>query len=220
MAELATRGLKVRTGLVVSLLLHLAFIATAILSLPHWLMPSDHRGIEVTLLPLQTPAPRPPVRRSEVQRTRPATMAPAATAPPQFPQAVMPAAPAASAQAGPDVEAQARVTAMLRGSVGCGEIQFARLTPAEQIRCAKWLRSHETPGLEILAPMAANKRAWLDATVAARNAPDHPPLGGCFGKKPPHAIKLGPLPCYVDPPKGPFSEDVDAPVEPEREPGR
>ncbi len=108
---------------------------------------------------------------------------------------------------------RANVAALLRGSIGCAEASFVHLSQREFDRCARWRQAQARPGLEIPAPIEANKRAWFDATVAARNAPDHVPLGGCFGKPPPHAIKLGP--CYIDPPKGPFSEDVDVPPEPE-----
>ena len=218
MTELTPKGSKARAGLAASLLLHLAFVAAAVLSLPHLRPPPEPRGFQVSLAPL--PPLIPAVRaRARPQAGRPARAALAP--PPTIPQLQVPtvppvpALPAAPAAPGPgdDAEARSKVTGLLRGSVGCEEVQFAHLTREEQDRCARWRKSHETPGLEIAAPIEANKRAWFDATVAARNAPDHIPLGGCFGKPPPHAIKVGP--CYIEPPKGPFSEDVDVPTEPE-----
>ena len=218
MAAQRPAGSKARVGLAVSLLLHLAFVTAAILSLPHWRLPPDGPALEVSLVPPR-PTPVEPMRL-RVTETRPARPAPS---PPglsraQVAQAHLPApapAPTPPAASGEDPAARARVTALLRGSVGCSEATFVHLSQPELDRCAKWRRAQAKPGLEILAPIAANKRAWFDATVAARNAPDHGPGLACFGK-PPHGIKLGPLPCYIEPPKGPLSEDVDAPPDPGR----
>jgi hypothetical protein len=215
MAELKPRGSKARAGLAASLLLHAALITAAILSLPHWRLPPEPRGIEVSLLPLQPP---PAPRRARPARPPPAP--PPAMARIQVPQAPLPAPPPAQAAApaapapAEDAEARAKVTALLRGSFGCSEDGVVRLSQPERDRCARWRRAQAKPGLVIPAPIEANKRAWFDATVAARNAPDHGLGGGCFGK-PAHGIKLGPLPCYIELPKGPLSEDVDVPPEPE-----
>lgn len=214
MKELTPKRPPLRTGLAASLLLHLMFVAAAILSLPHWRAPLEPRGVDVSLIRLQPlPALRP---RTAAARPASHPNPPPPTIPSlQIPQPRAPApssAPAAVAEADPD--ARAKVTALLRGSVGCSEAGFLHLSQRELDRCAKWRQAQAKPGLEIPAPIEAHKRAWFDATVAARNAPDHPPGLVCFGK-PAHGIKLGPLPCYVEPPKGPFSQDVDAPPEPE-----
>jgi hypothetical protein len=65
--------------------------------------------------------------------------------------------------------------------------------------------------------MDPEKRAWFDATVAAYNAPGHPPMVFCGvkfsglhivkSKKPPHSLKLGALPCYLVPPQGFLTEE-------------
>ncbi len=209
MAEPKPQGSKVRAGLAASLLLHLAFVAAVILSLPRLAPPPEPRGFEVSLVPLQHSTEP---RRPRSPASRPAAQAAAA---PAAPRVALPASPVAQVPAASgDPDGPAKVTGMLRGSVGCAEASFAHLTQQELDRCARWRQAQVKPGLEILAPIEANKRAWFDATVAARNAPDHVPVGGCFGKPPPHAIKLGP--CYIEPPKGPFSEDVDVPPEPSR----
>ncbi len=206
MAELAAKRTNARTSLAASVLLHLGFVTAAILSLPWRGPPPEPRSLEVTLTAL--PAPTERIR----PRTRPPSARPPLAAVPVAPATAVPAPSAAPAPAMATAD-PGKIRAILRGSVGCSEETFVHLSQQELDRCAKWRRSQAKPGLEILAPIEANKRAWFDATVAARNAPDHPPMGGCFGKPPPHAIKLGP--CYVEPPKGPFSEDVDVPTEPE-----
>ncbi len=217
MTKLTMRASRPRTGLAVSLLLHVAVVAAAILSLPHWRQFTEPRGIDVRLVallpPLEATRPRPAPRRAAPSAP---ALAPSPLAVPP-PQAALPALASAPAPVtGDDPEARAKATAVLRGSFGCTEEAFARLSQRERDRCAKWRQAQGVPGLEIPALIEHNKRAWFDATIAARNAPDHPPVGGCFGKPPPHAIKIGP--CYVDPPKGPFSEDVDAPTEPDHDP--
>lgn len=215
MMELTPKGAKARIGLAVSILLHLAFLTAAVLSLPHWRTPPESRGVEVSLVSLRPPRVPPRTRTARPAPVMPSALPPvAAPAPPaQPPSPIAPTAPA-SPGAGADPDARAKVTALLRGSFGCSEAQLVHLSQEEQDRCAKWRQTQAKPGLEILAPIEANKRAWFDATVAARNAPDHGPSGSCFGK-PAHGVKLGPLPCYIELPKGPFSEDVDVPPEPE-----
>jgi hypothetical protein len=214
MTELAPRGPRDRAGLAVSLLLHAAFVTAAILSVPWRSPPSEPRSLVVTLAPpLQPTVPRrrpePPARippRAAASLPPPAAPAPATVPPIALPQG------APSTQAQPEVGP--KVQALLRGSVGCAEIKLLHLSQEEQDRCAKLLKAHVNPDLVVEAPIAPQKRAWFDATVAARNAPDHGPSGVCFGK-PPHGIKLGPLPCYIELPKGPLSEDVDVPPAPE-----
>jgi len=215
MTELAPKGPRSRAGLAVSLLLHAAFVTAAILSVPWRGPPSEPRSLVVTLAPPLQPAlrprprPEPPARRP--LRAAASFPPPAAPAP-----AIVP--PVAPPQAAPSTQAQPgvgpKVRALLRGSVGCAEVELLNLSQQEQDRCAKLLKAHVNPDLVVEAPMTPEKRAWFDATVAARNEPDHGPAVVCFGK-PPHGIKLGPLPCYVEPPKGSLSQDVDVPPEPE-----
>ena len=215
MTEPAAKRTATRTGLAVSVLLHLAFVTAAILSLPWRGPPPEPRSVQVSLV-----APPQPAERSR-SRVPPQTSArPAPAEAPIVPAIVTPtanpvsASATAPARAGDD-QAPGKVRAMLRGSVGCNEETFVHLSQQERDRCAKWRLAQVKPGLEIAAPIAPEKRAWFDATVAARQAPDHGPGVSCF-VKPPHGLKLGPLPCYLEPPKGPLSEDVDAPPEPDR----
>jgi hypothetical protein len=215
MTELTPGGSRPRTGLAASLLLHAAVVTAAILSLPHWLQPVEPRGIEVRLVPL-LPSPEAARPRPAPRRPGPSTapLSPPSLAVPP-PAAGLPASPPSQPPAtGDDPEARAKLAAVLRGSFGCSEESFARLSQHERDRCARWRQAQGVPGLEIPALIEHNKRAWFDATVAARNAPDHGLTGSCFAK-PAHGIKLGPLPCYIELPKGPFSEDVDVPPEPD-----
>jgi hypothetical protein len=210
MSNQAAGRSRTRTGVAASVLLHALFLTAAVLSLPHKGPPPEPRAFEVSLEPLAQPSRRTPVKP---RAQRPAPAAPATAPRPTVPApSPLPAQPGPAPGEGQDL---ANIRGLLRGSVGCSEETFLRLTRQERDHCARWRQAQIKPGLEIPAPMAAEKRAWYDATVAARNAPDHPPGVVCFGK-PAHGLKLGPLPCYVEPPKGPLTEDVDAPPEPSR----
>jgi hypothetical protein len=113
----------------------------------------------------------------------------------------------------------AEVTALLRGSVGCAEAKFLHLSQEELEHCAKWLQAHVDPGRVIPAPIAPEKRAWFEASLAARGTPSHPPGDVCGvlidglrlvkPKAPPHSLQLGSLPCFIIPPKWTFSEEAD-----------
>lgn len=222
MADLKPKGSKARAGLFASLLLHLAFLGAAILSLPRKGPPPEAQGVQVTLQPLllrQTPRPRirPKSRAAARPAGAPAAARPPATAPAPSP---IPAIPNALPSPAPgEDQAEARVAGLLRGSVGCSEAKFLRLSQQELDRCAKWRRAHVDPNLEIPAPIAPEKRAWFDAILASRRAPDHPPGFVCgvlidgihlrIPKTPPHALKLGPVPCYVVPPKWGVTEEAD-----------
>ena len=222
MAAWAARRSGARTALVVSVLLHLAFISAAILSLPWRGPPADPRSFEVSLVP--------PVPTPDEEPIRPPLAGPhapdAAAAPPSRPAATTPApslltaaSPVAPPTGGDESEALGKVRSLLRGSVGCTEAAFAHLNEKELDRCAKWRQAHIDPNLQIPAPIAPEKRAWFDAVLAARNSPGRPPLLACgvlidgirlkLPKTPPHSLKLGPLPCFVVPPKGPLDDEVD-----------
>jgi hypothetical protein len=213
MSDLRARRSGFRAGVAASVLLHLIFVAVAILSLPRQGPPPEPPAARITLVPLARLLPRRVELKPRADRSAPAAQAasPRPLSPPPL------AAPASPALAAPAAEGQdlGKVREMLRGSVGCSEEQFLHMSQKERDRCAKWRLAQVKPGLEIPAPIAAEKRAWYDAIAAARAAPDHPPGVVCFGK-PAHGLKLGPLPCYVEPPKGPLTEDVDAPSEPDR----
>ncbi len=105
-----------------------------------------------------------------------------------------------------------KARAVIRGALGCAHPELARLTDAERAACAKRLASGVNPNVAWPANIAPEKRAWFDASVASHNSPDRPPVFGCaLGRGPPHALKLGPLPCFIAPPKGSLDDDVDVP---------
>ena len=98
---------------------------------------------------------------------------------------------------------------VLRGSFGCSEGNFLKLTADERDRCARWIQAHVDTSRELPADIDPAKRAWFDAALAAYNSPGHTPGIGCalslrkLSKKdmPTHSLKLGPLPCFVVPPR-------------------
>ena len=157
MADLAAKRAGPRTGLAVSILLHLAFVSAAVLSLPWRGPPADPRSFEVSLVP--------PVRVAEEARIRAAparryslTAAPVAPILPALP-ATAPSAFTAPGPAPPpagagESEALGKVRSLLRGSVGCAEVTFAHLSQEELDRCAKWRQAHVDPNLQIPAPIA------------------------------------------------------------------
>jgi hypothetical protein len=108
---------------------------------------------------------------------------------------------------------------VLRGSVGCDQAKFLHLSQQELDRCAKWRQAHLDPNLELPAPIAPEKRAWFDAILASRKAPDHPPGFICGmlingfklvkPKPPPHSLHVGGIPCYLVPPKWGITEEAD-----------
>ena len=220
MAARVARRSRPRAGLAASVLLHLAFVSAAILSLPWRGPPADPRGFEVSLVP--------PPPLTEAVRRRPAPIARSgapAAAPAPTVRAIVASAPSAITgpasppSAASEDQAMGRVRALLRGSVGCTEAKFAHLSQQELDHCDRWRQAHVDPNLVIPAPIAAEKRAWFDAVLASRKAPDHPPGFVCGllingihlvkPKTPPHALKLGPLPCYVVPPKWGITEEAD-----------
>jgi len=204
-------------------LLHVLLAAAVILSLPWKGPPPEPRGFEVALVPLQLPPPL----RSRASRTARAAASPASAAPATTPAAVLaaPAAaspngtPAPGAGAGED-QGRARLAGLLRGSFGCSEAKFLKLAQAEQDRCERFRRAHVDPNLQLPALIPPEKRAWFEAALASRHSPGRLPAFGCgvlidgvhlkIPKTPPHSLKLGPLPCYVLPPKGPLDDEVDA----------
>ena len=98
---------------------------------------------------------------------------------------------------------------MLRGALGCAHPELVKLTEPERAGCARRLASGIDPNVAWLAPMAPEKRAWLDASAAAHNALPRTPHAGCAvlfngtklykAPRPQNAIRLGPAPCYLLP---------------------
>jgi hypothetical protein len=141
-------------------------------------------------------------------------------------EAAGPAVPAVpSADEASDGETQ-QLARTLRGSrVGCANPDL--LSEAEQLRCQDQLERGSKLAKYIPTPLPAERRAYYDAVVKAKTdmkkaavVGEHGPRLGCklaFGgpkgtngwKKPPTGLKIGPLPCYLQPPVGPLSVDVD-----------
>lgn len=86
-----------------------------------------------------------------------------------------------------------------------------RLARAADGRIAKEVaRAMSAPRIDSIP---AEKRAYYDAVAAAYDQQSHgPPMAGRLpgpvcGGKPPHSLKIGPLPCYIAPPQGFLTEE-------------
>jgi len=149
------------------------------------------------------------------------------------PSPLGPSAPAPIGPPGPDLR-----LALRHGAAGCADASVAGMSRAERERCEEQLGRGVASAPYLPAAIAPRIRAYYDAVAEAKK-PDGPPtpqmapgrLGvfdvdnwgtnghgpgvGChiaFGpgekpKGPPHALSLGP--CYIEPPKGPLSAEVD-----------
>ena len=142
--------------------------------------------------------------------------------------APVPAAPPAPPAAAPAVEGEGERQALsraLRGSrVGCANPSL--LSDAERERCQDRLEQGSQLAKYIPTPLPPERRAYYDAVVKAKGdmrkaavVNEHGPAIGCklaFGgpkgsggwKKPPHGLKLGPLPCFIMPPVGPLTVEA------------
>jgi hypothetical protein len=217
----ARKRSRVGLGVAASVLVHLAMAGLVILSLPRQGPPAEPQPIVVTLSPqrllVRPEAPRRPAARASARSPSPAPPIPL---PSRAAAAPSPALPALQApNPGADQEGLARAKGALRGSLGCEDAAFLHLTVQELEHCNRWRQARVIPEGAIPAAIAPEKRAWFEAALAARNSPGHPPGFVCGvlidgirlvkAKTPPNAVKLGPLPCFVMPPKGPLSEEAD-----------
>jgi hypothetical protein len=197
--------------------------------------------------PQREPAPPDAAARPLPVLNRPAETADVAPVP------AAQSAPPAPASA-PEGEAERlALSRALRGSrVGCANPSL--LSEAERERCQDRLEQGSKLAKYIPTPIPAERRAYYDAIVKAKEPPKAsnvvqtagrqfvPQAGlsgllaaegsatrsmggsapgfGCalaFGgpkgtggwKKPPHGLKLGPLPCFVTPPSGPLSPEAN-----------
>jgi hypothetical protein len=147
------------------------------------------------------------------------------------------AAATPSPQASPPGPSQ-DLRAALRRGVGCANAGALKLSRAERELCDEQLGRGAASAPFLPAAIGGAKRAYYDAVAEAKKADGaptpqrapgvlgmfdgdsrgtngHGPSVGChiaFGvgpkpKPPPNALSLGP--CYIEPPKGPLSTEVD-----------
>jgi hypothetical protein len=214
MAGRSRKRSRSAVALTASILVHMALVGAVMVSLPRLGPPREPRNFQITLTPFKLLPAQPRPRRSARAS---AAAAPPAVAPAILPPVQAPAAPAPAS--GEGQQGLAGMRGVLRGSVGCSEPSFAHLSQRELDGCARWLQAHVHPDRAIPAPIAPEKRAWFEASLAARGTPSHPPGFVCGmlidgirlvkPKAPPHALQLGSLPCYVIPPKFTFTEEAD-----------
>ncbi len=203
-----------------ALAVHAAMVLAVILTVTIGSPPREPPPFIVQLIQPWRPPPKPdrlpPPRDAAPQASPLSTRAPT----------VLPAPPSAvpagtTAAPGPDVPTKLR--GMLRGSVGCADMDRFHLSPEERARCAKLLQAHLDPGLHLEVAIDPAKRAWYDASVRAHELngrmPMGPPglgnaavkiagVGGVPGTTAGHEVKLGPL--SIGLPPGSFNDD-DAP---------
>ena len=187
----------------------------------------------VTILPFYLVQPRAPSRATTAPRLHARRQSagdlPAAVAPLLVPPARGPSG--AGLAAGVGVEdhpgdhppgSRAELGRALRwGGVHCGTEALPGLSQADRDLCAERFGAGAKLAQAQAAPIAAEKRAYYDASLAARKSDGHGPGIPChilFGggkplsaKAPPHSLKLGPLPCYAVPPAGVLTPEVDVP---------
>ncbi len=115
----------------------------------------------------------------------------------------------------------------LRAALACAPSNVQNLDEEARAACRQRLSDAAIAmGDARVDTIPPEKRAYYDAVVKAYKDPTataHPPGLGCAlpfgipkgwkpsGRKPPHSLKLGPLPCYVVPPKGFLTEEADVP---------
>ena len=153
---------------------------------------------------------------------------------PSGPTVQEPAAPAPVGPPGPDLRLSLR-----HGAAGCTNAGAVGMSRAERERCDEQLGRGVATAPYLPAAIAPRIRAYYDAVAEAKRADPqpvrppgiessfgdpiprpssgHPPAIGCQmffgpGARPnprPHALTLGP--CFIEPPKGPLTPEVDVP---------
>jgi hypothetical protein len=180
-------------------------------------------ALEVALVPpiylprrARTAPPAPPEPRAA--KAPPATVAPLPMAPTESPASPVTPSPAVQGQS-PGLNGDLGMA--LRRRLGCARTDPAGLSQAERQACADALGLGARTALALGQTLPAEKRAYYDAVVAARQSEGHGPGIGChirFGggkpasvETPPHGLKLGPLPCFIVPPAGMLTPEADIP---------
>jgi hypothetical protein len=183
------------------------------------------RPVDVTLAPwpvLRAPAPRKaPAQRSSGPTHATTASPPEASTIAATPQTVSPPAEGPAGALPPNADL---ATALRRSLVGCANQGAAWVSDADRDACRQRL-ADGAASVPHLQGMAQAKLNYYAAVAKAEEDwrtgrdPGHLPFLFCgvnFGQgrpgimKPgPHALKLGP--CFLEPPKGALSQDVDVP---------
>jgi hypothetical protein len=210
--------------LIVALGVHALFVLVFAYGGRTFRAPPEPPAIDVTLVPEPIVRPPPPVVPPKAGAPSQASSS-AAQAPPVLTQPAPAADQKAQAnQPSTDDGAAANFRAALRGSAGCAHADAMGLTKAERDRCAERQMAWGKGVAPMQAPMEPDKRAYFDAVAAAYDQQNHGgnmagqyASVGCSvlfsglklvkAKPPPHGLKLGPLPCYIIPPQGMFTEE-------------
>jgi hypothetical protein len=79
---------------------------------------------------------------------------------------------------------------------------------ADARRMKQFANLKDVPDMDRIPP---EKRAYYDAVVAAYKSEGHGPGIMCGAGKPPHSLRIGPLPCFITPPHGFLTEELDLP---------
>jgi hypothetical protein len=156
--------------------------------------------------------------------------APAPTKQPQAPGSVTTAPPSSDQRAfsaAANAGNQDAVRRALRTALACAPSSAQNLDDEGRAACRKRLNEAAAAiGDARVDTITPEKRAYYDAVAKAYQDPTgttHLPGVGCAlpfgipkgwkpsGRKPPHSLKLGPLPCYIVPPKGFLTEEADIP---------
>jgi hypothetical protein len=166
---------------------------------------------------------RPASAEQTVAPARPAT-SPAPTAEPV--QSAEAAPPAASGSAGASASTAGPSAGPALNLVCLGNLKRLSADQRRDCEAKQWAHvgrhdpsdSGKVPDALIDPVKAAHYQSVLDA----KHSDGHPPGLGCVGhfgngkgvkwEKPPHSVKLGPLPCYLTPPQGFLTPEADVPA--------
>lgn len=205
-------------GVAGALVVHAAMVLAVVLTVKIASPPKEPPAFVVRLIqpwrPPHKPERQPPPRTAAAHASPlPAPVPAVLSAPPS----TMPVGPASP----PAQDAQAGLRSILRGSVGCADMDRFHLSPEERARCAKLMQAHLDPTLQIQAAIDPAKRAWYDATVRAHQLNTRMPMGppglghsavtvagvggATSGAVAPHDVKIGPL--HLGLPPGAFNDD-------------
>lgn len=207
-------------GVAGALAIHAAMVLAVVLTVKIASPPKELPAFVVRLVEPWRPAPKPtkePPPRALAPHVSPIQIPAPVVLP--VPPPISPPGPAAA----PSADDQAKLRGILRGSVGCAEMDRFHLSPEERAHCTRLLQAHLDPNLHLEVAIDPAKRAWYDASARAHalneRMPMGPPglgnsavkvagVGGVPGTTVGHSVKIGPLNLGLPP--GAFNDD-DAP---------